>query len=170
MADSFIIFPNDSLNTGKRIRTNSRTVSGQTVHEYFMQIVDPTNDYKAQVVQTDPVIGDFGLVVYTIPSDNFTQRVIVEKDYGGGTIATGQVSVATTAGGTLICAARATRRSITIVNLGTTDVYIGASGLTTSTGLLLLGAKGAAITLETAAEIYGIVGSGTQSVSYIEEY
>ena len=170
MAESFLIFPNDSQNTGKRIRTNSRTVLGQTVHEYFMQIVDPTNDYKAQVVQTDPVIGDFGLVVYTVPSSNFTQRVIVEKDYGGGTLAHNQVSVDTTVGGTLICAARSTRRRISIINLGTTDIYIGNTGLTTSTGVLLLGVKGAAVTLETTAAIYGITGSGSQSVAYIEEY
>jgi hypothetical protein len=170
MADSFVIFPNDSANTGKRIRTNTRNVSGQTVHEYFMQIVDPVNDYKAQVVQVDPVIGDFGMIVYTIPSANFTQRVIVEKDYGGGTIATGQVAVDTTAGGTVIAAARATRRRIVIVNHGTTDVYIGVSGLTTSTGMLLIGIAGASVHLETAAAVYGIVGSGNQTVSFVEEY
>jgi hypothetical protein len=89
---------------------------------------------------------------------------------GAANLATGQVSVDTTAGGKQIAAARSTRRTITVVNHGTTDVYVGSSGVSTSTGVLLLGTKGAAVTLCTTAAVYGIVGSGTQTISYFEEY
>lgn len=88
--------------------------------------------------------------------------------YGG--IKTNQVSVDTTAGGTLIAAARPGRGSITVINEGTTVVRIGDLGLTTSTGAYLAGVAGASITLSTQAAIYGITGSGSETVSYIESY
>lgn len=87
---------------------------------------------------------------------------------GTASIATGQVTVATTA--TVVAAARTGRRSITIVNEGTTDVRIGAAGVTAGNGLLLSGVKGQTLTVETAAAVYGIVGTGTQAVSYVEAY
>src|SRR5215467_935509 len=85
-----------------------------------------------------------------------------------GNIATGQVTVGATA--TLIAAARPGRVSITIINNGTTDVFLGPSGVTATTGLLLLGIKGTAITISGSAAIYGIVGSGTQIVCFMEQY
>lgn len=84
-------------------------------------------------------------------------------------ILTGQVSVAATAGGTLIAPARADRKRLTIINGATADVFIGPSGLTISTGALLAGVKGQNIVLETNAAVYGIVGTGTETVSFIEE-
>jgi hypothetical protein len=94
---------------------------------------------------------------------------------GAATIATNQVSVATTAGGTQIVAARTGvagtgRVSVTVCNTGTTAVYLGASGLTTSTGQYLAGIAGACATFNTTAAIYGIVGSGTETVAYSETY
>lgn len=87
---------------------------------------------------------------------------------GAPSIAHNQVSVGTSA--TAIVAARARRRSVTIVNHGTTDVYVGGTGVTTGNGVLLPGTKGAAITIETTAAVSAVVGSGTQTVSYFEEY
>lgn len=84
-------------------------------------------------------------------------------------LATNQVSVAATA--TLVVAARAGRDSVTVENHGTTDVYVGSSsGVTTSTGILLPGTKGAAITLSYSGAVYAIVATGTQTVSYAEGY
>jgi len=79
---------------------------------------------------------------------------------------TGQATVATTA--TVIAPARPGRKTITIVNGGTTDVYVGGAAVTTSTGFLLTGTKGAGFTVDTEGPVYGIVGSGTQAVSYLE--
>lgn len=88
--------------------------------------------------------------------------------YAAPSFVTGQQALSNAA--TLIVAARTARHSVTIVNLSTTDIYLGSSGVITSTGQLLLGTKGTAITLETTGAIYGIVASGTPSVSYLEEY
>ena len=87
---------------------------------------------------------------------------------GADEIATAQVSVANTS--TAIVAARAGRQDVTITNHGTTDVYIGVTGVTTATGMLLVGIKGGAITISGAAAIFGVVGSGTQTVSYLETF
>ncbi len=85
-------------------------------------------------------------------------------------VATNQISVGTTAGGTVICAARAGRKSLTIINHGTTDVYVGPNGVSTTSGALLTGQKGAGIAFDGGAAVYGIVDSGTQTVSYVECY
>ena len=86
---------------------------------------------------------------------------------GSAAMATNQVSVATTS--TLIVAARTGRSSVTITNLGATDIFIGNTGVGLTTGTLLVGTKGAAITIPTSAAIYGIA-SVAQSVSFIENY
>lgn len=80
-------------------------------------------------------------------------------------ITTGQVSVGTSA--TLIKAANTSRKRIVITNNDTgADLYIGASGVTTATGLKL--APGASIVLNTTAAIYGD-GSAPLTASYLEE-
>ena len=93
----------------------------------------------------------------------------VQEQPGGTTIATGQVTVTDSA--TQIAAARSGRRGLVIVNHGTTDVYVGLSGVTTATGVLLKGTAGASISIPTSAAVYGIVAAaGSQGVSYLEVY
>lgn len=87
---------------------------------------------------------------------------------GVANLAHGQVALSSSA--TQVVSTRATRRAVTIVNLSTTDIYVGNTGVTTSTGQLLLGSKGAAITIETVTAVFAIVTTGTPSVSYLEEY
>jgi len=87
---------------------------------------------------------------------------------GAGSFATGQVSIGASA--TQIAASRATRRRMTIVNHGSTAVFVGASGVATNSGLRLIGLDGAAVSLVVTGAVYGIVASGSQTVSYIEEY
>lgn len=82
--------------------------------------------------------------------------------------ATKQATVGTDA--TLIAAARPGRRKITLVNHGTTDVLLGNVGVTTATGVLLAGAKGQTIVIDTSDAVYGIVAASTQAVSAIEHY
>jgi hypothetical protein len=93
-----------------------------------------------------------------------------ESPTGYPNIATGQETVNTTAGGVEIVAARATRGDVTIVNGGTTDIWLGNSGVAIGTGVLLAGFKGAAVTIPTTAAVFGITGAGSQVVSYIESY
>jgi hypothetical protein len=87
---------------------------------------------------------------------------------GSSNLNPGQVSVGTTA--TQIIPSRAGRRAVTIINEGTTDVRFGNSNVTTGNGALLSGTKGSTVTLPVSTAIYGIVGTGTQSVSYVETW
>lgn len=87
---------------------------------------------------------------------------------GNATLATAQVSVGATA--TQIVAARSGRGTVTVTNTTTTDIYLGNSDVTTTTGTLLVGVKGASITLSFVDALYGIVASGTAAVTAAETY
>lgn len=71
---------------------------------------------------------------------------------------------------TLLVQARQGRRRVLITQHGTTDVYLGASNVSTTNGLLLTGTKGTTVILESTADIYAVVAAGTQRVSCLEEY
>ena len=86
----------------------------------------------------------------------------------GSAFNTGQVSITNSA--TSILAANSKRMRLTLVMLGTTaDVYLGASGVSTSTGQLFAAIKGNQILIRSTAAIYGIVASSTQTITYLEE-
>lgn len=86
---------------------------------------------------------------------------------GSGSIATAQVSVGTTS--TQIVGARSGRGSVKITNLGTNDVYIGNTGVTSTTGDLLPGTKGASITIPANIAIFGVA-TAAQAVSVMEVF
>lgn len=91
------------------------------------------------------------------------QKITID---GGDTPATGQVSVTTSA--TLIAAANADRKELVITNTSSTvDMYIGPSGVTTSTGLLLppLSSR----VTQNRGAYYGVSSSGTIVASYEED-
>lgn len=90
--------------------------------------------------------------------------VAVATSTGGVLNATGQVSVGSTA--TLIIAAN-TRQGVLITNpSATVTVFIGGAGVTTGNGQELLPLQ--SITLPVVSAVYGIVATGTQTVSYVE--
>lgn len=89
---------------------------------------------------------------------------------GAANISTATVNVVSTAGGTLIAAARPGRRSVTVTNGGAIAVYLGAAGVTTSSGTFLIGTAGAQVTLAYSGDLYGIAASGTELVSVAELY
>jgi len=81
-------------------------------------------------------------------------------------IATNRITVMTTA--VQIVAARTGRKRLTIRNTdAANDIYLGTSGVTTTTGHLL--PKGQEIVLFTEAAVYGI-GTTTTVVTFLEEY
>jgi len=88
--------------------------------------------------------------------------------YGG--IKTGQATVSTTAGGTLIVTSRVGRGNLTIINHGATNVFVGPAGLTLTNGALLVGVAGASLPISSQDALFGLVSAGTQDVSYIEQY
>lgn len=94
----------------------------------------------------------------------------VGEKAAAGTPTYGQVSVDTTATGVQIKASNTLRRRITVINHGTTAVYIGFdTSVTSSNGALLAGVAGAQLTFYTTAQVRGITASGSQTVSYYEE-
>lgn len=93
---------------------------------------------------------------------------VMAATIGSNNLNPGQVSVGTSA--TLIIAARTGRRAVTIINEGATDVRFGNSNVTTGNGALLTGTKGSTVTLPVATAVYGIVGTGSQNVSFIETW
>lgn len=93
------------------------------------------------------------------------QRVV---DQGASAVASGQTTVTTTSAQKV--AARDTRKSVTIRadDANTANVYVGASGVSDTTGYELI--PGAEITLETTAAIHCDTTTGTQNIQYEEEY
>lgn len=87
---------------------------------------------------------------------------------GSASLSTGQVSVAST--DTVVVASRAGRAAVNVVNHGTTDVFLGATGVSITTGVLLAGVVGANITVPTSGAVYGITAGGTQTVSFMEVF
>jgi len=95
------------------------------------------------------------------------------EQQGSAAFAATQVSCASTATSFLSArtgASGTARISATIENTGTTAVYVGASGVTTSTGMLLPGIVGASLTINTTAALYCIVATGTETVTVLETY
>lgn len=83
-------------------------------------------------------------------------------------IATGQASCSTASAQAV--PARAGRRNVVLIQEGTTLVRVGASGVTTSTGVPLPGTAYSALTIDGAAAVHCVTASGTQTVSFIETY
>lgn len=88
------------------------------------------------------------------------------RQTGSGFTAT-QVSV--TSSPTLLSALNNARTRITITNTAATAVYLGGSGVATTTGALLAGIIGYPALYRTTAAIYGIVATGSVTVTVFEE-
>lgn len=118
----------------------------------------------------------------TISSDDFTVnrvygRLPIYNGFAPSTrptspkvtkITTGQVIITTIE--TLIVPDRFGRIEVTVINDGDTPIYIGPHGVNASTGVMLAGVKGAHITFETELALYGVVASGSSTVSFVETY
>lgn len=109
-----------------------------------------------------------GLSVSTMPTVTVNQGTTPWSTLNSlsSTITTSQIVVSNSA--TLIKALNTSRQSIMIRNLGSVGVYIGASGVTTTIGILLNQYDTITLDKNTAA-IYGITSSSTSTVSYLEE-
>lgn len=133
MAASYVQLPDDSLNTGKKVRTNTRTVGPDTVHEHFWIIQDITDDRQARVLDTDAAGSDAGLVVRNIPGST-TQNVDVVGGNVGFAVDTDQPTHSTASVGTTnttVVGAPAggnTRKYIMVQNISDTTVWIKLDG------------------------------------------
>lgn len=80
-------------------------------------------------------------------------------------IASGQVTV--TSSPVQIATARA-RNDITFTNNSAVDVYIGDNTVTTTTGDLLLGVRGASVLVDTSAPFWAVTATGSAVLSWLE--
>jgi hypothetical protein len=88
---------------------------------------------------------------------------------GAQYISTTQVSVGATP--TLLAERRNSRRSILVVNVGgSSAVYLGTESITTATGSYIPAVDGASVSIPTTGRLYGVVTTGTQTVSVMEVY
>ncbi len=85
----------------------------------------------------------------------------------GSAFATSQISIGTTP--TLIVNTNNSRLKITIINTTTANIWLGNSSVNTANGQLLAGIVGYPASIRTTAPLFGIIGSGNQLVSYLEE-
>jgi len=111
-------------------------------------------------------IGGLRIKAYDVGDGTFSFGF---AERGAPNFVTGQ-GTATTNMGTVV-AARATRRALLVVNTGTVDMYLGAgTAVAATTGLLLTGTKGAAVSLPVTGAIYSIAAAGSAVYSYAEVY
>lgn len=121
----------------------------------------------AGVAKAPPTSGtDYGVQVY---ANLGSASIPVTTDHTGApNLAHNQVALNSSTA-TSIVAANATRRSVVITNNDAAIViYIGKSGVTSSTGHKL--AAGQSFTMPFVGQIFGISASATPSVSYSEFY
>jgi hypothetical protein len=98
-----------------------------------------------------------------------TGTVIPSAPVGSASIATSQASVTT--GNIQAAAARTGRQAITITNVtGTSAIYCGVTGVTTSTGAYIGATAGSNITLNTSAAVFCTVAATTQTVTVAETF
>jgi hypothetical protein len=110
-------------------------------------------------------------ITQTTTAGTVLAEVVVQP--GAGTLGYGQVTVLSTGAATAIAPARTTRTSLLISVAGTTNanLYFGDSSVISTTGLLVLGIKGASFPLPTSAALYAVTdGSANNIVSYLETY
>ena len=128
---------------------------------------DISGKNAAGVATAPPTSGtDYGLQAYV----NLGSEVVAvsQNTDGASSFDTAQVALnASTA--TLILAANSTRRSCLITNTSATiNIYVGASGVTASTGQLI--APGNSLSMPVTGAVYGISASSTPTVTAIEAY
>jgi len=111
-------------------------------------------------------IGGLRIKVYDIGDGTYALSF---AERGAPNFATGQ-GTATTDAGTIV-AARATRRALLVVNASAVDMYLGAgTAVTATTGLLLTGTEGAAVSMKVTGAVHGITAAGSAVYSYAETY
>lgn len=98
-----------------------------------------------------------------------TNNNLLTSPGGAPNLATSQASVTT--GNISVASARALRRSIKITNVtGTSAIYCGNTGVTTSTGDYLGSTSGSNLVFNTTAAVFCTVAATTQTVTIAETY
>jgi hypothetical protein len=115
---------------------------------------------------TPPQSGDTALQVHA----NLGSQVIAVDQIttGAGFLATSQTALNSSTA-TSVASARTTRRSLLVTNLDSTvTIYVGNSGVTSSTGQAVFAQN--SLTIPFTGAVYAISASATPSVSVVEVY
>jgi hypothetical protein len=116
--------------------------------------------------QTGQTVG-----VYRLPGGSTNIPATGVQTIPPANLAPFQTTVTTATGpATLLAAARAKRQFVTVINSGTTAVYLGGASVTASTGVMLPGVAGASITIAFTGDLYAVAATGSQAVTGYEVY
>lgn len=138
------------------LRYNSKVALPETVSRVNFRWAAQADTYAIVLFSPEP---------RKLTADTPPTRQLVTTSVGG-TIAVAEVTCDTTAD--LLAAADSSRFSVILRNIGAVDCYLGPSGVTTSTGMLL--AAGETITLDkSTAAVYGITAAGTATLRKLTE-
>lgn len=97
----------------------------------------------------------------------YSQGATVHQE-GADDYVTNQVLIGTSP--TQIVAQRASRVAVIVIQHGANDVFLGDANVKTTNGLLLSGNKGASQVVGVTKELFGVVSSGTQTISFMEVF
>jgi hypothetical protein len=180
MAQSFVQVPPSS--TGPAVELWPVTgANSQIINRQGVVVTDPTNTSGVQAVKAGgiaPNAATDGASVVTVRDAVTVSNPVTSAAVGGGAFNTGVTSVTGVSGAaTSILAARTGgpgtgRIKVILTNNSTHDVVIGNAN-TMTTGYTLpamvsTAATGASVTIDTQAQIFGFVSSGSANVSYVE--
>lgn len=126
--------------------------------------------------------GDMGTHNLTVRYDAYTTTTSASGDYqslksdvfgrlwtndsANSAIANGAATVTTSSA--LLVAANSGRRRILVQNLGSKKVYLGASGVSTSSGIMLAQSGSVELDLGPALALHAVAESGSQDVRYLQ--
>lgn len=135
--------------------------------------------YAEDSAHSDGALGGY---VLSVRQDAYASSTSADGDYqsfktdlfgrlwtnisANSAIATGAASVTTTSG--LLVAANAGRRRILVQNLGSKKVYLGASGVSSSSGIMLAQSGSVELEIGPALALHAVAESGTQDVRYLQ--
>lgn len=162
--------------------TGAATAANQTNKNQFTQLTDGTNAAATYTAYGTAPTGNVPGANVFVTNTNANGAAAPasaspvtpsNQPVGSAAFAATQVSVGSTA--TSILSARTGvagtgRVSATVTNTTTTAIYLGGAGVTTSTGQLLPGIVGASVTINTTAAIFGIVATGSATVTALETF
>jgi hypothetical protein len=178
MADNITL---NAMTGGSVVATDD---SGATGHVQIIKLAISA-DGSATVIPADATYG-LDVDVTRLPALAAGSNVIggvtqsgswtVTANAGTGTLAViergatiGHTSASVTTSAASVLASASTRRTITVQNLGTDYVWLGATGVTVGSGLRLAPGQTAVIDRSPNAQLFAIASSGTQSVSIFTE-
>lgn len=118
--------------------------------------------YPSLVVNVDPN------GIYATPPTTNADGSRTVREVGTPNFATNQIAVGTS--GTLVVAARAGRKSVTLISTTAVAYYVGSTvGVTAANGFPVQPVAGAGLTIFSAAAVYA-VGASALTVGYLENY